>query len=274
MRRFVQGLAPKYTVKSVEKAARTLLALERDAGETGMSLTAIAEKMSMSKSSMFALLQTLVAYGFVSAENRDGPSRYRLGLGLVRLGERAADQTTVAMVCRTELESLSALTRLTARAAVLNGSWAIPVARVDSPDAVRLDLRLGTKEWPHRSGLGKALMSALPDAEVRLHVSEVGMPANTEFSITEIGELLANLEVSRARGYAVDDEEDAEGIICIAAPVTTEGGRPFAAISVTGLKTGQLVDDLEVVAKQVQVHAQRLSNLLLPVESVTFHAAK
>jgi IclR family acetate operon transcriptional repressor len=232
-----------------------------------MSLTAIAEKMSMSKSSMFALLQTLAAYGFVSTENREGPNRYRLGLGLVRLGERAADQTTVAMVCRPELESLSAITRLTARAAVLNGSWAIPVARVDSPDTVRLDLRLGTKEWPHRSGVGKALMSALPDAEVRLHVSEVGMPANTEFSITNIDDLLANLEVSRKRGYALDDEEDAEGIICIAAPVTTESGRPFAAISVTGVKIGQLIDDLEGVAEQVKIHAKRISDLLLPVET-------
>ncbi|HUZ40359.1 MAG TPA: IclR family transcriptional regulator [Acidimicrobiales bacterium] len=263
----MQGLEPKYTVKSVEKAALTILILEREAGETGLSLTAIAEKMSMSKSSMFALLQTLAAYGFVSAENREGPNRYRLGLGLVRLGERAADQTTVAMVCRPELESLSAITRLTARAAVLNGSWAVSIARVDSPDPVRLDLRLGEREWPHRSGLGKALMSALQDAEVRLHLSEVGMPANTEFTITTVDDYLANLAISRQRGYCLDDEEDAEGIICIAAPVTTESGRPFAAISVTGVKTGQLVEDLEAVAKQVQVHAQRISNLLLPVES-------
>ena len=85
--------------------------------------------------------------------------RSLLGLGLVRLGEHAADQTSVAMVCRPELESLTATTRLTARAAVLSDGWAVAVARVDSPDAIRLDLRLGEREWPHRSGLGKALMS-------------------------------------------------------------------------------------------------------------------
>lgn len=260
----MQGLEPRYTVKSVEKAALTILTLEREAREGGLSLTLIAEKMSMSKSSMFALLQTLTAYGFVSTESRDGPNRYRLGLGLVRLGEHAADQTTVAIVCRPELESLTATTRLTARAAVLSDSWAVAVARVDSPDAVRLDLRLGEREWPHRSGLGKALMSALTDAEVRLHLSKVGMPASTEFTITDIDSYLTDLEISRRRGYALDDEEDAEGIICISAPVTTDGGRPFAAISVTGVKTGQLVEDLETIAKEVQLHAQRISSLLLP----------
>ena len=260
----MQGLEPRYTVKSVEKAALTILTLEREAGETGLSLTSVAEKMSMSKSSMFALLQTLAAYGLVSTENREGPNRYRLGLGLVRLGEHAADQTTVAMVCRPELESLTAATRLTARAAVLSDSWAVAVARVDSPDAVRLDLRLGEREWPHRSGLGKALMSTLPNAEVRLHLSKVGMPASTEFTMTNVDTYLADLEVSRNRGYALDDEEDAEGIICISTPVTTEGGRPFAAISVTGVKTGQFVEDLEVIAKQVRLHAKRISILLRP----------
>lgn len=260
----MQGLEPKYTVKSVEKAALTLLTLEREAGETGLSLTSVAEKMSMSKSSMFALLQTLAAYGFVSTENREGPNRYRLGLGLVRLGEHAADQTSVAMVCRPELESLTATTRLTARAAVLSDGWAVAVARVDSPDAIRLDLRLGEREWPHRSGLGKALMSALTNEEVRLHLTKIGMPASTDSTITNIDDYLSDLAVSRERGYAIDDEEDAEGIICISAPVVTESGRPFAAISVTGVKTGQLVEDLDLIAKQVQLHARRISNLLLP----------
>jgi IclR family acetate operon transcriptional repressor len=260
----MEGLDPKYTVKSVEKAALTILTLEREAGSAGLTLTAVAKKMSMSKSSMFALLQTLIAYGFVSAGGDAGSSRYRLGLGLVRLGENAASQTTVGEVCKPELESLSVATRLTARAAVLDGSWAIPVARVDSPDSVRLDLRLGEREWPHRSGLGKALMSALPDAEVRVHLAEVGMPANTPFTITSVDAYLENLALSRDRGYAVDDQEDAEGIVCIAAPVVTQNGRPFAAISVTGLKTGQMADDQEGIAHQVREHAQRLSRLLLP----------
>ena len=260
----VQGLEPKYTVKSVEKAALTLQALEREAGSDGLSLTRIAELIGMSKSSMFALLQTLTAYGLVSAGGASAPNRYRLGLGLVRLGQHAATQTTVADVCMPELQSLSAETRLTARAAVLDGSWAVAVARVDSPDSVRLDLRLGEKEWPHRSGLGKALMSALPDSEVRAHLAEVGMPANTVHTLTTIDAYLDDLRVSRERGYALDDQEDAEGIICIAAPVMDADGRPFAAMSVTGLKTGQLLEAPEVIAEMVRAHAARLTALLRP----------
>jgi len=259
----MEGLDPKYTVKSVEKAALTLLALEREAGSDGLSLTKIADLISMSKSSMFALLQTLTAYGLVSSGGA-GANRYRLGLGLVRLGQHAATQTTVGDVCIPELQSLSADTKLTARAAVLDGNWAVAVARVDAPDTVRLDLRLGEKEWPHRSGLGKALMSALSDDEVRSHLEAVGMPANTPHTLTTVDAYLADLRISRERGYAMDDQEDAEGIICIAAPVMNVDGRPFAAISVTGLKTGQLLDDPGWVAAKVREHAARLTALLRP----------
>lgn len=256
-------LEPKYTVKSVAKAMTLLQLLETGADRQPLSLTEIAGAMKMSKSSAFALLHTLSAFGAVSPD----PSGrgYRLGLSLVRLGQQAATQTSVADLALPELRSLSARTRLTSRVAVLDHGWAVAVARIDSPDSVRLDLRLGEREWPHRSGLGKALMSMLPDEEVRTHLLSIGMPANTGRTLTEIDDYLAELQTSRERGYCMDDEEDAENILCIAAPVRDPAGRPFAAISVTGIKLGALAENPQEIAAIVREHADAIEARMRPV---------
>ncbi len=257
----------RYAVKSVANAVRLLQILERDAGQEGLNLTTVAKRLTMSKSATLSLLETLSAFGLVEQSTPGGTSRmYRLGLALIRMGHSAAKQTTVADVCYPELRDLASATHLTARAAVLDSDgWAVAVARVDSPDTVRLDLRLGEREWPHRSGVGKALMSLLPKDLVLSYLKRLGMPSNTERTITTAEDFLADLELSRKRGFFMDDEEDADGIVCIAVPVRNPDDSVFAAISVTGLKIGPLRDSPELVAHEVAEHARTLEARLAPV---------
>lgn len=259
----IDRLDSRYTVRSVAKAALLLQFLESRAGQHGVGLTEIAAHMEMSKSSTLSLLYTLKAFDLVSELDEVGHPRYRLGIGLIRLGHSATDQVTVADVCLPVLRSLSTATRLTARAAILDPQgWAIPVARVDAPDAVRLDLKLGQREWPHRSGVGKALMSAVDTATVDEILARIGMPAATKKTITSATALHAELDAVRANGFAVDDEEDAEGIVCIAATVLDPRGRPFAAISVTGVKTAELAAHVARLGEQVSKHAQLIAERL------------
>ena len=257
---------PKYVVKSVAKALVALQYIEEAAGSAGLSLTEVAKAMGSSKSSALATLRTLQSFGLVAEGSDNGRQpRYRLGHALIRLGHNAGQQTTVAEVCMPVLQSLSSAARLTARAAVLDrDGWAVAVARVDSPDHVRLDLRLGQREWPHRSGLGKALMSALPTEDVDRIVDRLGMPANTPKTIVTKSALHAELERARTDGFCLDDEEDADGIICVAAPVLDQAGRPFAALSVTGVKTREFESGLTRIADLVKSHAADLSRTILP----------
>ncbi len=153
-------------------------------------------------------------------------------------------------------------TGLTSRAALLDGDWALVVGCVYAPGAVRLDLRLGEREWPHCSAVGKALMSTLSDTEARQIVSRLGMPRHTRRTITDIDQFMDELAITRERGFAVDDEEDADGIICIAAPTLDVLGRPYAALSVTGLKADPAFEDTHAVAAKVRTHADTLSTLV------------
>jgi IclR family acetate operon transcriptional repressor len=255
-------LDPRYAVRSLAKAIELLREIERDQTGEASTVTQLAKAMGMSKGSAYATLQTLLAYGLLS-DRGEGASRvYRLGLGLFRLGQSATRQSTVADISAPILSSLMKTTGLTSRSAVLDGDWALVVGCVYAPGAIRLDLRLGVREWPHCSAVGKALISTLPAAEARQIVSRLGMPRHSRRTITDIDEFMTELAISRERGWAIDDEEDVDGIICIAAPALDSAGNPYATVSVTGLKADPMLEDVEAVAGSVRRHADALAALV------------
>jgi IclR family acetate operon transcriptional repressor len=258
----VADLDPRYAVRSLSRAIELLRVIERDASGKSSTVTELARTLGMSKSSVYSTLQTLLAYGLISDRGEGASRRYRLGLGLFRLGQSATRQSTVADVSAPILSSLMKETGLTARAAVLDGDWALVVACVYSPGAIRLDLRLGEREWPHCSAVGKALMSVLAESEARQIVTRLGMPKHTRRTITDIDKLMEHLAVTSTQGYAVDDEEDADGILCIAAPALDAMGNPYATLSVTGLKADPSLKDVRSVAATVRGHAQELATLV------------
>jgi IclR family acetate operon transcriptional repressor len=255
-------LDPRYAVRSVAKAIDLLKAIEKDANGEASSVTSLARTVGMSKGSVYSTLQTLLSYGLISDHGEGASRTYRLGLGLFRLGQSATRQSTVADVSAPVLSSLMKSTGLTARAALLDGDWALVVGCLYAPGAIRLDLRLGEREWPHCSAVGKALLSTLDESEARQIVSRLGMPRHTRRTITDIDQLMAELATIRERGYAVDDEEDADGIMCIAAPALDTAGRPYAAVSVTGLKADQSLGDAQAVAAIVRSHASDLTAIV------------
>lgn len=253
-------LAGPYEVRSVSRAIEILTALEQvPNGDEGLTVSDVSRIVGGTKSTVFATLQTLLAHGLVDDSGAGMSRRYRLGLTLVRLGERAAQQTSITDLLEPALRELSRKTGLTARAAVLDREgWAVVIAHVNAPTAVRLDLRLGQLERLHCTGLGKALLSLLPDDEVREILGRVGTPRRTHRTLCSADEVIGNLTDIRAAGYALDDEEDASGIMCVAAAVPVRAGRPLAAISVTGLKADEAMRRPDQVGLILREHAARL----------------
>ncbi len=251
----------RYEVKSVVRAIAILEALE-DSQDDGLTVTEVAKLVGLSKSTAFATLHTLRAHGLVSDKGEGSTRRYRLGLALVRLGQQASAQTSIADLGQPVLRALTEETGLTSRIAVLDDDWAVVVARVDSRTAVRLDLRMGQREWPHCTGVGKALLSTLPEAEVRSIMGRLGMPARTERTITDPDNLVANLTRARADGFTIDDEEDAEGIMCIASPVVDVHGGVLGALSVTGLKADSALRQPRSVGRKVRAAAEQIGEMV------------
>jgi IclR family acetate operon transcriptional repressor len=97
-----------------------------------------------------------------------------------------------------------------------------------------MSVRLGARAPLHASGVGKAMLAALDaDAAAALPGREP-LTRYTDHTITDREALQAELAASRARGFAIDDEEHALGLRCAAAAIFDENGRPWAALSLAG----------------------------------------
>lgn len=255
-------LDPKYTVHSLVRAFTLLNAISEYSNRDGMTLTELAKAVGMSKGSVFSTLQTLRAYGIVADHGAGHGRRYRLGLGLIRLGNRAAAHTNLADVARPHLEALSSETGLTSRVAMIKDNWAVAVAQVNPPGAVQVNLGLGEREWPHRSAVGKALLLDSDAEQIATTLAHTGMPSKTRHTMTTLDDFMANIKQSRERGFALDDEEDRDGIMCVAVPVRITSGDTIAAMSVTGLKASPELSDPAAVATVIKKHARALAREL------------
>ncbi|MFH8520703.1 IclR family transcriptional regulator [Streptomyces gelaticus] len=250
---------PKYWVKSVARAADILEALAAPGQGSGLSVTEVGQACSISKSAAFGMLQTLRAYGLVSDDGEGMNRRYRLGMSLARLGDRARSQVSLRGVAHPVLRELTRTTGMASRLAVPEDGHAVVVDQVELDQRVRLDLRMGQRELPHCTGLGKALLSAVPPGEAAAVVERFGLPRRTSRTITDPATFLSHLRDIARAGYALDDEEDAEGIICIGAPVFDDRSVCAGAVSITGLKLGLPAWRYQELGGQVRDAARRIS---------------
>ncbi|MFJ2379332.1 IclR family transcriptional regulator [Streptomyces sp. NPDC087769] len=250
---------PKYWVKSVARAADILEALAAPAQGNGLSVTEVGQACSISKSAAFGMLQTLRAYGLVSDDGEGMNRRYRLGMSLARLGDRARSQVSLRGVAHPVLRELTRTTGMASRLAVPEDGHAVVVDQVELDQRVRLDLRMGQRELPHCTGLGKALLSAVSPSEAAAVVERFGLPRRTSRTITDPATFLSHLRDIARVGYALDDEEDAEGIICIGAPVFDDRSVCAGAVSITGLKLGLPAWRYQELGGQVRDAARRIS---------------
>ena len=213
------------TVRSLERAFDLLEHLTDAGGE--LALSELTEKAGLPMPTVYRLMQTLVARGYVRQE---ASRRYSLGPRLIRLGEGAS--RLLGAWARPALAGLVDRLGETANMAVLEGDEVLYVAQVPSRHSMRMFTEVGRRVLPHCTGVGKALLAQLPEGDARALLERTGMPARTPHTRTEPDALMAELAVIRERGYAMDDEEQELGVRCVAVPLT--GAPTLAAFSVSG----------------------------------------
>ena len=253
--------AQRYRLHGVERALETLQLLAA-AGPDGMTLTQLAEKIAVSKSSAFALLQTMIARGFVADSGARLTRRYRLGMELAKLGDAAEMQSPLLSVAMPILQSVTDATGLTTRLVVPDGPFAVVIGRIHAPGTVRFASYLGQREYPHCTSAGKALLTALPLEQARTLALEAGMTARTERTITDPAALLRDLELSTVRGYTIDDEEDTEGVFCVGAAIYDRTGGCVAAVSGTALKLNRPTWRLDELGFAIRDAADQITRAL------------
>ena len=251
-------VAGRYTVRSVARALRLVEAVAEGPAE-GRSLSDLARELGTSKSTTLALARTLSAFGYPAG----GPARprYALGTALIRLGDMAGQQIPLGDLCRPLIDELAEdQDDLPGRGQ--RQGYPVFIDRVDGPGRVRFHTPLGQREVPYASAAGKAILATMDEAGGAAAVRRDRPAARTAHTITDIGTLLDNLARSRRRGFAVDDEEDAEGVFCVGAAFFGHDGGCAGAVSVTGIKGDLPAWRVEELGQAVRRCADRVSETL------------
>ena len=248
----------RYRVQSVGRALDIIDKIA-SSGKDGARLTDLALAGGITKAAAYAILLSLKAAGIVSDAGEGMGKRYRLGLALIRLGDLAVAGTGVAEVAMPVLRQLTQATGITSRVAIWDEDAAVVVGRADAPDAIRFDAALGRRERPHCSAVGKIFLAAMPRQQAIDILERVGHPARTPKTLSTMPALTSALDTVVSRHFALDDEEDHAGVVCIAAAIFGHDGAAIGAISVTTLK--QLLPDhaLPPLARALIEHADRIS---------------
>jgi len=216
-------------VRSVDRAASLLLALGECPGEAGV--TELARRLGLHKSTASRLLATLQRRGLVEQDEESG--KYRLGLVVIRLAERAERTLDLGRIALPELERLARATRETVTLGIADGDACLTVAQVDGPNVVACPDWTGRTTPLHCVASGKVLLAAMAERDV-LRIARPGLPARTARTITGLEVLLEELARVRRRGYATAFSEWIEGTNGVAVPVADARGRVIASIGVWG----------------------------------------
>ncbi len=236
-------------VQSVDRAF-SLLEHLADGGGT-LTLSDLAARSELPMPTIHRLMRSLVNQGYVRQE----PSRrYALGPRMIRLGDVAGKM--LGSWAEPRLGRLVHEFGETTNMAMLDGESAVYVAQVPSTKSMRMFTEVGHAVMLHCTGVGKAILSMLDDDDVVAIVKRAGMPARTEHTMTTPDALLASMAEIRTRGYAVDEEEQEQGVRCVAAPIN---GLPFkAAVSLSGPVSRVTADQTETMARALQATAVQL----------------
>ena len=156
------------------------------------------------------------------------------------------------------LQAMTEETGWTSRVGVLDDAYAVMLGRVDGPGIVRFQSNLARRELRTAPRSGRPCSRTFED-EVRAIVAQTGLPRRTAKTITDVDHLLRELEGVRTKEFAVDDEEDSEGVCCVGASVFDHRHTCVAAISVTGLKQMLPAGGIDGMGTVVRRYAAEIS---------------
>jgi IclR family acetate operon transcriptional repressor len=225
----MRGTQRDYSIAVVRRALDILEALAE--GSRPLGPTELARRVGTTPSAAFRILKTLEERGYVTRDAVGG--QYRLGTRLAYLGERCTGTLDLRLVARPVLEELHCRFRETVNLGVLDDHQIVYIDMLESDQGLRMAARVGARDHPHSTSLGKAILAFLPEPELERYLQRP-LSQRTAQTITDPLSLRAELERVRASGVAEDHEENEEGACCVGAPIFDHRGRVIAAISIAG----------------------------------------
>lgn len=221
--------APAASAQALDRGLQLLRLLSRERRST---LTEIALSAGMPPSTAHRLLTTMQRHGVTEFD--ETTQEWLVGIEAFRIGSSFLYRTNLVEAGHEVMRRLTEDTGETSNLAIADDGEVVFVSQVETHNPIRAFFRSGTRSYMHASGIGKALLAELPREDIEQLLQRKGLPEFTSKTRTSAGELFADLDDIRERGWALDDEERYVGMRCVAAPIFNPFGEAIAGISVSG----------------------------------------
>lgn len=210
--------------------------------EKPVKFSEVLARSDLPKGTAYRLIQNLVAEGMLAYDTRF--QTYSLGMRLVRLAHVAWSQASLAPVARPILDRLSAEVGETIHLAQLDNAHVLYVDKRNAHRPVEMFSQAGKVGPAYCTGVGKAILAHLPQAELDHALQMQSYHRFTDNTLTSAEALRTDLAQIRAEGVSFDREEHEPGIICIAQPILHEGEHVMGALSITTTTARASLDSL------------------------------
>lgn len=251
-----QAALERYVIPNLRNACRVLKAL--GSKPEGYKAADLARDLKIPVTSTLRIMATLQLEGMV----RKVESRFELGPVLIHLGNASLAGTEIRETALPILQKLTTATDETSHLAIPCDDSSLIVAVQDSPHPLRAASRPGYLAELHCSSTGKIFLAFLHQARLTELLKASPLTRRTTHSLTRIPEIKREIELTRERGWSLDNEEYHAGVRCLAAPVFSSVNTVVAAIGITAAAVRFTPERIPEMAQKVTAAAAEVSRLL------------
>ncbi len=243
-----------YSAPSVQKAFKILQAIADS--HSGLGVSELAKKLSVGKSTVHGITLGLEAMGVLVRDPVQ--KKFNLGYTLLELSRRAYARIELRDVARGRMERLMEKVGETVFLGVMNGDHVTILDVVESHNEMKITSPPGTRLPLLAGATGKVFLGQLEEKKAKETIRKMGLVRFTSKSIIDQKKFVKEVEETKKKGYAIDDEEYMLGVRAIAAPILTNLP-PLAAIWAVGFTSGLTDQKLEKVILEIKNTAQEIA---------------
>lgn len=247
-----QTLGDRAGSPGVHAALSVLEALVR---RGSLGLTELVAEVGVPKSSLHRICAVLVQRGWV-LRNRDG--RFALGIRAIGIGSSSAELPLVIAFRSTAALLLTDFNETVCLSAI-DGDDSVFVAMEETSHAVRLVTHVGSRTPAYASASGRVILADRPDETVSAQFGGRALETPTGRRLRGVEELLGILAGVRSCGYATNEDETAEGLHTISAPVRSGRGHVIAALTICVPSSRLPLDRRDKMVRALVVSSRVLS---------------
>lgn len=236
-------------IQSLERGMEALffLAKRKNAG-----VTEVAEALRVNKSTAFRMLETLMAFNVVAQDSTT--AKYKLGPGILRLSDQLVKNLNIISVAKPHMIRVVEDTGESSHLCMLSNDNAVVIEQILASSRLTVNAKIGNSEPLYCSSVGKCLLAHCEEEKRESIISMIDFVRYTGNTIMDRESLMKELDDIAKKGYAVDDCEMSDEIMCIAAPVYNHSGSVLYSVGISGPKA-------RIKEKKVKALAEKLMHI-------------